>query len=213
MSWDSDDSIAFQRTAFVGDSLPFTEFPASLEFQDPKAFFPGALRAAMRVLVTGPTNPVGTAVVRALANAGHEVRAFGVEPGADPFGLPGVAVFPGRIDLGGSLEPVASECQAIVHCAPFDAVEGSRAHRGMVLENSTLFARYAAERELVQRLVVVVPAQPDKADAEALARAEARVKATRPSVPYAIVRAPTPEAAARDVLAALAPLASTPPGA
>jgi uncharacterized protein YbjT (DUF2867 family) len=167
----------------------------------------------MRILVTGPANPVGAAVVRALAAAGHEVRAFGVPPGRDPFGLPGIAIFPGRIDLGGSLEPVASECQAIVHCAALDAIAGSKAHRALVLENGALFARYAAERELVQRLVVVLPAQPDKADAEAIARAEARVKATRPTVPVTLLRAASPEAAARDVLAALAPLAALPPGA
>jgi nucleoside-diphosphate-sugar epimerase len=167
----------------------------------------------MRVLVTGPTNTVGAAVVRALASAGHEVRAFGVEPGADPFRLPNVAVFPGRVDLGGSMEPAASECQALVHCALFDAVPGSKTHRAMVMENGTLFARYTAERELVQRFVAVFPAQGDKADAQAFARAEAHVRATRPAVPYATLRAASPEAAAKEVLAALAPLASMPPSA
>jgi nucleoside-diphosphate-sugar epimerase len=166
----------------------------------------------MRVLVTCPTNSVGAAVVRALAKAGHEVRAFGVEPGADPFHLANVLVFTGRVELGGSLEPVASECQALVHCALFDAVEGSRARRALVLENGTLFARYAAERELVQRLVVVFPTD-GREDAHALARAEAHVKATHPGVPHAILRAGTPDAAAKDVLAALEPLAAMPPGA
>ncbi|HUR61071.1 MAG TPA: hypothetical protein VM286_01735 [Candidatus Thermoplasmatota archaeon] len=164
----------------------------------------------MRILVTGPANPVGDAVVRALAQAGHEVRAFGLPPGHDPFGMRGVSVFAGRIDLGGSLEPAAAECQALVHCALFDAPEGSKAHRAMVLENGTLFARYAAERELVQRLVAVFP---EGKEGAGLARAEAHVRATRPTVPYALVRAATPEAAAREVLAALAPLASLPPTA
>jgi nucleoside-diphosphate-sugar epimerase len=165
----------------------------------------------MRVLVTGATNPVGDAVVKALAAEGFEVRAFGLAPGHDPWSLPNVNVFPGRIDLGGSLEPVAVECQAIVHCALFDEVAGSKAHRAMVLENGTLFARYAAERELVQCLAVVMPSA-GKSDAASLARAEQHVRATRPSVPHKLVPADTPEAAARGVLDALAPLATLPAG-
>jgi hypothetical protein len=83
----------------------------------------------------------------------------------------------------------------------------------MVFENGTLFARYAAERELVQRFVAVFPAESSKADSASLARAEAHVRATRPAVPYALLRANSPAVAGREVLAALAPLASMLPTA
>ncbi len=73
----------------------------------------------MRILVTGPETTVGREVVKILAKGGHEVRAFGVEPGSDPFhGVANVSCFPGWVHIGGSLEPVASECRAVIHCAP-----------------------------------------------------------------------------------------------
>lgn len=83
----------------------------------------------------------------------------------------------------------------------------------MVLENGTLFARYAAERELVQRLVAVLPAEGGPDDAKSISRAEAHLRATRPGIPVTVLRAASPAAAAKDVLAALAPLAAMAPGA
>jgi hypothetical protein len=147
------------------------------------------VRAAMRVLVTGATNPVGAAIVRAMAGAGHEVRAFGIEPGTNPFeGNAAVECFPGLVEIGGSVEPALSEVGAVVHAACLDA-PGKDAHAHAVhLERGTLYARYGAERELVDRFIVLLPAQPDKAWRKALAAAEAHAKATKPIVSCSILR-------------------------
>ena len=80
----------------------------------PKPFFPRLVAHLMRVIVTGATNAYGQAIAEALAEAGHEVRAFGVPLGAQPFGELPIACFPGTIEVTGSIEPVASECQAVV---------------------------------------------------------------------------------------------------
>lgn len=158
----------------------------------------------MRVLVTGPLNPVGRAVVRGLAAQGHQVRAFGVEPGADPFhGLANVECYPGWVHVGGSLEPVASECRAIVHCAPLDEPGADRQAHALLLERGTLYARYAAERELVGAFVVALPT-PGRLWSKVVAQARAHAQGTRPMVPTRIVDGPDADA----VLAAFAELAA-----
>lgn len=141
----------------------------------------------MRILVTGPLNPVGRAVVLRLAKQGHQVRAFGVPAGTDPFkGVADVECYPGHIQVGGSMEPVASECRAVVHCAPLDAPgEDKAAHTAMV-EKGTLYARYAAERELVGAFVVALPANPGRFG-KPLAQARAHVEGTRKLVPTVVV--------------------------
>lgn len=141
----------------------------------------------MRILVTGPLNPVGRAVVTALAGKGHQVRAFGVEPGTNPFqGVANVQCFPGWIQVGGSLEPVASECRAVIHCAPLDAPGDDKAAHTAALEKGALYARYAAERELVGAFVVALPAQPGRWS-KVVDQARVHVTGTRKLVPTRVV--------------------------
>jgi len=154
----------------------------------------------MRILVTGPLNPVGAAVARALAHAGHTVRAFGVPVGEDPFQDPRIECFPGDVATGGSIEPVAVECQAVVHAAPLD--EGADRHALAVrIERGTLYARYGAERELVGRFVVLLPESPVRGTGNAVDLAEAAAKGTKALVPTTVLRASDrdPEAAAHQV--------------
>jgi len=156
----------------------------------------------MRVLVTGPLNPVGDACVRALADAGHEVRAFGVPPGTTPFGdLHAVACYPGDVATGGSVEPVAAECQAIVHAASLDAPTKDRQAHAVKVERGTRYTRFSAERELVERFLCILPQSPDPAYMAAVDAAEAHAKGTL-KVPVTILRATArdPKATAKEVV-------------
>lgn len=157
----------------------------------------------MRVVVTGAMNAYGKAIAHALAEAGHEVRAFGVPPGAQPFGDMPIATFPGTLEIGGSVEPVASECQAFVHAACFDAPLPDARRQAFHVERGTLYARYSAERELVDSFVAVLPPTAPRGMSKAFADAEAHVQGTRSNIPHAIVRAASPEAAAEAVVAHL----------
>jgi uncharacterized protein YbjT (DUF2867 family) len=165
----------------------------------------------MRVLVTGATNPFGRAVIDAALAAGHTIRAFGVEPGLNPFGAKaGVEAFPGKVELGGSIEPVACECQAIVHCANLDEAGKDVAAHAVHIERGTLYSRYGAERELVNRFIVLLPESPERPFGKALAQAEAHAKATRPSVVTEILKVREPTAAAQRVVSILAKVVNVP---
>lgn len=158
----------------------------------------------MRILVTGAANPFGAAVCRAAADAGHEVRAFGIPAGQDPFHDPRIACFPGVLATGGSIEPVAAQCEAIVHCANFDDAGKDKAAHLQHIERGTLYARYSAERELVSQFIALSPLAPTRAVAAALKAAESQVAATRKLVPNVLLRVATPADAAQQAVAQLA---------
>ncbi len=72
----------------------------------------------MKVLVTGATGFVGSAVARRLAAAGHYIRAL-VRPGSDQRNL---GEFPVDLSVGdlldrASLDRAAAGCQALFHVA------------------------------------------------------------------------------------------------
>lgn len=161
----------------------------------------------MRILVTGPLNPVGMAVVKGLADRGHQVRAFGVEPGETPFqGVANVECYPGWVGVGGSLEPVAAECRAIVHCASLDEPGKDAAAHAAKVEKGALYARYAAERELVGAFIVALPTA-TRTWAKVLQQARVHAEGTRKMVPTRIVEG----ADAKAILAAFDQMAAKMP--
>lgn len=170
----------------------------------------------MRVLVTGATNPVGEATVRALAEAGHTVRAFGVDPADDRFhGLQGVTSFPGWVEVGGSIEPVLAEREALVHASCMDVVgkgkDNARKH-GIKIQKGTMYARYAAEREQVDHFVHITPSNPGKVWGDLQMAAVEDVEQTRGDIHvHVVVDEGDAAATAADVVAALgsAPMLGT----
>lgn len=158
----------------------------------------------MRILVTGAANPFGAAVCEALAKAGHTVRAFGIPAGEDPFhGAANIECYPGDVVAGGSIEPVAVECQAIVHCANLDEPTGDRIADAVKVEAGTRYARYGAERELVSQFIALFPAAVPRGLGSAVHQAETHVKATRKLVPHVLLHVVTPEEAVRQVMATI----------
>ena len=72
----------------------------------------------MRVLVTGATGFVGSAVVRALHAAGHEVHGLARDPVRAAAGAPeGVALHRGDMLDPGSYVPLVADVDAVVHAA------------------------------------------------------------------------------------------------
>ena len=159
----------------------------------------------MRVVVTGAANPFGSAICKALAKNGHDVRAFGIPAGEDPFhGTPGISCFPGDIATGGSVEPVAAECQAFVHASNLDAAGADRTAFAVHVERGTRYARYSAERELVSMFVALFPASPPRGLGDVVKKAEAHVAGTRKIVPHTMLHVATPDEAVKQVTGALA---------
>lgn len=158
----------------------------------------------MRVLVTGAANPFGAALCKALADEGHAVRAFGIPAGEDPFHDPRIEVYPGDIANGGSVEPVASECKVLVHAANLDAPVGDAAAHAVHVEAGTRYARYAAERELVEHFIALFPAGAPRGLGKVLKQAEQHVVATRKIVPHHLLHVATPDEAVRQVKGAIA---------
>lgn len=162
----------------------------------------------MRVCVTGATNPVGEAIVHALLEARHDVRAFGVPAGDDRYDGTDALTFPGWVEVGGSLEPVLSEREAVVHAAEFDAVgkgkEATRKH-AVRIQKGALYVRYAAEREQVDHFVHVTPSNPGKTFGALHAAAVEEVEKMRGDIHvHVVVHEDNVEATAKDVVDALA---------
>jgi NAD(P)-dependent dehydrogenase (short-subunit alcohol dehydrogenase family) len=170
----------------------------------PKPLLPLLLGRGVRILVTGSRNPVGRAVALALAKDGHQVRVFGIEPGSTPFQDSRIECYPGWLHVGGSLEPVLSECQALIHCANLDAPGDDKQAHAVHLERGTLYARYAAEREPVGAFVAVFPPSPGRTWGKAVAAAREHVEGTRRLVPTTVVESDDPDTVVAEARAAIA---------
>jgi uncharacterized protein YbjT (DUF2867 family) len=158
----------------------------------------------VRVLVTGCLNPVGRAVVAALAKDGHQVRAFGIAPGTDPFhGDARIECYPGWLQVGGSLEPVLSECQALIHCANLDNPGEDKQAHAVHIERGTLYARYGAEREPVGAFVAVFPVAAGRAWGKVLDQAKQHVAGTHRLVPTTVVESEDPDVVVGEVRSAI----------
>ncbi len=143
----------------------------------------------MRALVTGAGNPTGEAIVRALLTDGHDVRLFGGGPELqerfEGVGKGQVRWHPGRLQVGGSIEPVLSQREVLIHCANLDVYgkrvpKAERHDAAVQIERGTLYTRYGAEREMVDVFIHIEPtAQKGDAFAKLQQQATEHVKGTR----------------------------------
>ena len=104
----------------------------------------------MRIVVTGGTGKGGTWVVRALREAGHEVRNVDIRPQPGPHGENLVADL---TDLGQTLD-ILTRCDAVVHFAAIPAPEirpEGETFRINTLSTYNVFA--AAELHRMRRVV------------------------------------------------------------
>ncbi len=153
----------------------------------------------MRALVTGAGNPTGEAIVRALLKDGHNVRLFGGGPELQErfagVGSGEVRWHPGRLQIGGSIEPVLSQREVLIHCANLDVygkrvAKAERHDAAIQIERGTLYTRYGAEREMVDVFIHLEPT-PQKGDsfAKVQEHATAHVRATRGATQVEVVSA------------------------
>lgn len=81
----------------------------------------------MRLLLTGATGYIGTAVAARLTEAGHDVVAL-VRPTSTTSGLPaGTTIVPGDITDPAALRAAASDVDGVVHVAPSGGADVDRA--------------------------------------------------------------------------------------
>lgn len=117
----------------------------------------------MRVVVTGAGNPYGNAIARALLQRGDMVRLFAVGPevaqGLEDAVAEGAVLqwHAGDIDTLGSIEPVLSEREVLVHAACLDPPGRNKVAHAVMIERGTLGCKYGAERELVDQFIHVAP--------------------------------------------------------
>jgi len=168
----------------------------------------------MKVVVTGAGNQHGQAIVDALLEDGHELRLFGGHGEDAARWGEKVQWHAGHVATIGSIEPVLSEREVLVHAACFDAPaagrKGKAAHAKMILQG-TMGCRYGAERELLEYFIMVAPAG-GGAFRQVIQEAVAFAKGCR-NVPTTIIEASLPEQSASQVrraIAALQPLGRYP---
>lgn len=154
--------------------------------------------------MTGADNPFGAAIVQALLDNGHQVRIFGGDASLqDKF--PAAQWHPGHVATPGSIEPVLAEREVLVHAAGLDAPGKDKHAHAMHIERSALGARYGAERELLDQLILVAPSDMgrfEQAHRRAIEHAEAARK-----VSATVITASTPDDTAQHVLSALGEVA------
>ncbi len=154
----------------------------------------------MRVVVTGAANPVGRAIVHKLLAHGHMVRLFGGDASdAAPFEGEGTVQWhAGDLRTLGSIEPVLAEREALVHAAACDKPLSDKIAWAETVERGALSCKYGAERELLEQLIHVVPANTGRFS-QAHASAVAHVESCR-KVEASVITAHDPETTAAEVV-------------
>src|SRR5688500_1324335 len=122
----------------------------------------------MRALVTGATGKVGHATVRALLEAGHEVRALVRDPDRARAVVPAAAeLVRGDVTDSGSLPPAVDSCDVVfsAHGLPEQWLADDGAFERVHVEGAAAVARAAAAagvRRLVHTSTIdVFEAEPD----------------------------------------------------
>jgi uncharacterized protein YbjT (DUF2867 family) len=156
----------------------------------------------MRVVVTGAGNPFGSAIVRALQEAGHMIRLFGVDADVGSKFGENVQWHPGHVATLGSIEPVLAEREVLVHAACLDAPGKDKQAHAVHIERGTLGARYGAERELLDQFIHITPATPSRTYSVAQKNA-VDVAAGCRKVPTTVIEAADPTQVAVAVLKAI----------
>ncbi len=150
--------------------------------------------------MTGASNPFGAAIVQALLDQGHQVRIFGGDASLQET-FPAAQWHAGHVATPGSIEPVLAEREVLIHAAGLDAPGKDKHAHAMHIERSALGARYGAERELLDQLILVAPSDMGRFE-QAHERAKVTVEACR-KVSATVITASTPDDTAKHVLSAL----------